>query len=867
MSEKVLAAPPSGFRSALRKVPLSRLTPWLSLAFFALALWLLHGELKDFRYRDVIRFFDQLPASRVLLAVGFTIAGYFALTGYDTLAIRYIGKEVSYWKIALASFAGYAFSNTLGMPLFTGTPLRARLYSGWGLTALDIARIVVLSYLTFWLGFLSLGGTAFLLEPIAVPARLHLPVTSAWPVGVLFLGLVAAYLAATVLRRRPVAIKGMEFAIPRPGMALLQIGVASLDWSLAGAVLYALLPADWHLGFFHFLGVFLFAQVAGLLSNVPGGLGVFETMMVLLLPPELPRPQLLAAMVAYRAVYYFLPLMLAAVSLGVHEVVRRRQQVGRLARMFGGRAPDVVPQILAVTTFLGGAILLVSGATPAVHTRLSWLKDALPLSVIEISHFLGSLAGVLLLFLAIGLQRRLDAAYQLTVGLLASGVVLSLAKGLDYEEAAVLAVMLAALLPCHRHFFRKASLTAEPFTPGWSLAISIVLLGSVWLGFFAYKHVDYSRDLWWHFTLFGNAPRFLRASVGVVAVALGVAVSRLLRPAPMEPSTPTGEELEKAAAAAALFPRTYAWLALIGDKQLLFHEAGKAFVMFGVEHKTWVSMGDPVGPDRERAELVWKFRELVDRHGGWTCFYQVNDKSLHLYADLGLTLIKLGEEARVPLTTFSLAGSSRKKLRWAQRKCTEEGCRFEVVSVERTAALLPELERISDEWLEHKNTREKAFSLGYFDQEYLRRFPMALIYRGDRIVAFANLWLGGENEEISIDLMRHTADAPTGVMDYLFVELMLYGKELGYRWFNLGMAPLAGLEARTIAPLWSRLGAMVFRHGEHFYNFQGLRQYKDKFEPVWESRYLACPGGLALPRVLGDIATLISRGFRGVVAK
>ncbi|HEV7783872.1 MAG TPA: bifunctional lysylphosphatidylglycerol flippase/synthetase MprF, partial [Thermoanaerobaculia bacterium] len=519
------------------------------------------------------------------------------------------------------------------------------------------------------------------------------------------------------------------------------------------------------------------------------------------------------------------------------------------------------------TTFLGGAILLVSGATPAVHSRLSWLKDALPLSVIEASHFVGSLAGVLLMFLAIGLQRRLDAAYQLTVVLLATGTVVSLAKGLDYEEAIVLAIMLAALLPCHRHFDRKAALTAEPFTPGWSLAISIVVLGTLWLGFFAYKHVDYSRDLWWHFTLFGNAPRFLRASVGVVAVALGVAVSRLMRTAPMEPTTPTEEELVKAAAIAAAFPRTYAWLAVIGDKQLLFHDSGNAFVMFGVEHRTWVSMGDPVGPDRERSELVWKFRELADRHHGWTCFYQVNDKSLHLYADLGLTLIKLGEEARVPLTTFSLAGSSRKKLRWAQRKCTEEGCRFEVLTIEQAAPLLPELERISDEWLEHKNTREKAFSLGYFNQEYLRRFPLALIYRGDQIVAFANLWLGGEKEEISIDLMRHTADAPTGVMDYLFVELMLYGTAQGYRWFNLGMAPLSGLEARTIAPLWSRLGAMVFRHGEHFYNFQGLRQYKDKFEPVWESRYLACPGGLALPRVLGDIATLISRGFRGVVAK
>ncbi len=776
----------------MKKISLSKLTPFLSLAFFGLALWLLHGELANFHYHDVIHYFRRLPGRSIALAVGFTFAGYLALTGYDTLAVRYVGRKVAYRKIALASFTGYAFSNTLGMPLFTGTPLRARLYSGWGMTALDIARLVIFSYATFWLGFLSLSGVAFLLEPIAVPELLRLPMASARPIGALFLGIVAAYLILTLVRRRPVVIKGMELALPRPRMALAQIGIASLDWSLAGAVMYALLPPGWHITFFHFLGVFLFAQIAGLLSHVPGGLGVFETMMVLLLPPKLPRPELLASMVAYRAVYYFMPLMLAAVSLGVYEVMRRREQVGRIARVFGSRAPDVVPQILAVTTFLGGAILLVSGATPAVHSRLSWLKDFLPLSVIEISHFLGSLAGVLLLFLAFGLQRRLDAAYQVTVGLLASGIVLSLAKGLDYEEATVLAIMLAALLPCRRHFDRKASLTAEPFTPGWILAIAVVILGSLWLGFFAYKHVDYSHDLWWHFTFFGNAPRFLRASVGVAAVALGVALSRLMRPAPPEPVTPTPEDLEKAAAIAAASPRTYAWLALIGDKQLLFHESNQAFVMFDVERKSWVSMGDPVGPPRERAELVWKFRELVDRHDGWTCFYQVTEKTLHLYADLGLMLVKLGEEARVPLATFSLEGRNRKKLRWAQRHCIDEGCRFEVLPVEKTAALLPELERISDAWLEHKNTREKAFSLGYFNFDYLRHFPMALIYKGDRIVAFANLWQGGNQEELSIDLMRHTGDAPTGVMDYLFVELMLYGKEQGYRWFNLGMAPFAG---------------------------------------------------------------------------
>ena len=850
-----------------KAIQLSKLTSLLSLLFFALALWLLRRELADFRYKDIILFFHNLPAHRVAMALAFTALSYLALTGYDALALRYIGKRISYWKVALASFTGYAFSNTLGLPLFTGTPMRARLYSGWGMTAIDITRVVLFSYITFWLGFIGLSGATFLLDPIAVPALLHLPVATARPVGVLFLGLIAAFLGASFVRERPFTFKGLEFSVPRPPMAAAQIAIAALDWTFAGTVLYALLPSEWNITFPHFLGIFLFAQVAGLLSHVPGGLGVFETMMVLLMPRELPHADLLAAMVAFRGVYYFLPLLVAAVSLGAHEVVRRREQVGKIARAFGGRAPDVVPHILAVTTFLGGAILLISGATPEVHSRLSWLDDILPLPVIEFSHFLGSLAGVALLFLAIGLQRRLDAAYQLTLLMLGGGIVFSLAKGLDWEEALILALMLAALAPCHRHFYRKTSLTAEPFTPGWSVAIAIVLLGSLWLGFFAYKHVDYSRDLWWHFTLFGNAPRFLRASIAVTAVALGIAIRHLMRPAGPEPAPPTEEQLDRAAAVAAAAPRTYSYLALLGDKELLFNDAGSAFVMFGVERRSWVAMGGPVGPEKDRAELVWKFREMVDRHDGWTCFYQVSERMLHLYVDLGLTLVKLGEEARVPLTGFTIEGRNRKKLRHAWRRCAEEGCTFEVIPPEEIPALMPDVERISQDWLRTKNTREKGFSLGFFDQGYLRRLPLALVRKEGKIVAFANLWPGGENEEISIDLMRHTVDAPLGVMDYLFIELMLHGSKLGYRWFNLGMAPLAGLEARSIAPLWSRLGSLVYRHGEHFYNFQGLRAYKDKYDPVWEPRYLACPGGLAFPLVLADIAALIGRGFRGVVAK
>ena len=196
-----------------------------------------------------------------------------------------------------------------------------------------------------------------------------------------------------------------------------------------------------------------------------------------------------------------------------------------------------------------------------------------------------------------------------------------------------------------------------------------------------------------------------------------------------------------------------------------------------------------------------------------------------------------------------------------------EGVTFEIVPQPSVAPLLPELRCISDAWLREKRTREKGFSLGRFDERYIARFPVALARHQGTVVAFANLWTTESRTGLSVDLMRYLPAAPAGVRQFLVTELMLWGRAEGYRYFSLGMAPLAGLESRALAPLWSRLGAFIYRHGEHFYHFQGLREYKDKFDPVWEPRYLASPGGLALPRVLANVAALISGGITGLVVK
>jgi phosphatidylglycerol lysyltransferase len=196
-----------------------------------------------------------------------------------------------------------------------------------------------------------------------------------------------------------------------------------------------------------------------------------------------------------------------------------------------------------------------------------------------------------------------------------------------------------------------------------------------------------------------------------------------------------------------------------------------------------------------------------------------------------------------------------------------EGCRFEVLPPETVPGLFGEISAVSDAWLARKQTREKRFSLGFCDRDYLSRTPLAVVRRDGHLVAFANVWAPDAKEEVSIDLMRHRDDAPPGVMEFLFTELLVWGQAQGFRWFSLGMAPLSGFEHHRLAPLWNRLGALLFRHGEHFYNFRGLRAFKEKFDPVWEPRYLASPGGLATPFVLTDVAALVSGGVRGVISK
>src|SRR5712691_7924643 len=522
--------------------------PLLILALFALALRALEDTLAHYRYRDVVAYVSSLRADQIILAAVLTLLGYLVMTGYDTLAFEYIHHPLPYRKIALASFIGYAFNNNVGLSGLVGGSLRYRLYTAWRLSAVEIAKVIAFCTVSFWLGFVLLGGTLFITAPPQVPSAVHLPFNSIRLLGIILLLPAIFYFLWIAIRREPVRLRQWEFELPTFGLFVAQITISALDWIIAAGVLYILLPDSLPLSFTRFLGIFFLAQIAGVASNVPGGLGIFEAVILIFLAPFFPASAILGSLVAFRAIYYLVPLAVATILLAAHEILEKREGVARAWRIFGRWAPGIAPHLLAFTTFVGGAVLLFSGATPTLGSRLHWLRRLVPLPIVEISHFFGSIAGALLLLLARGLQRRLDAAYQLAVVVLTAGIVLQIFKGGDYEEAVILAIMLVALVSSRQHFYRKGSLANESFGPGWLVAILLVLLTSAWLGFFSYKYVEYSSDLWWRFQFRADAPRFLRASVGVLAAMLIVAVRHLLRPAIAEPDPPTVADLDAAEA-------------------------------------------------------------------------------------------------------------------------------------------------------------------------------------------------------------------------------------------------------------------------------------------------------------------------------
>ena len=837
----------------------------LPVVIAGIAVFVLHRMASEVEWGDVQSDIAGASKLNLMLAVLFTFVSFSAVSLFDVFALNVFAKgKVPHWVAALTGAAGSAISNLLGFSYLTGITVRYRVYSSLGIDAAKVAGIFALSWMGFSLALISLLSVMLAFHPKGLSSVISLNPNIESAIGLSLIGILSVFYWWLSRGSRQISFWSQKIQLPSLSLASTLTLTSVVDVLATSFVLYLLLPGDVTSSFPYFFIVFVAALGLGVLSHSPGGVGVFEATLIAGLGAG-GRSDVLASMVLYRLIYTLLPFLVATTGLAIIWSRLQRGAAAQIANLTYEITKTAVPYVAAGIAMISGVVLVVSGNLPSDTGRLRVLGEILPLPLIEASHLLGSIAGVLLIVVARGLYRKLYRAWALAMALMVAGLIATLAKGLDWEEAVSLVISCMFMWLFRSAFYRVDGTSVFRLNAAWIVSV-IALFGAMfWVGLFAYSHVGYQDMLWWQFALDADASRFLRASLASAVVVAAVGANSLVmsrtRPAAPQPVPETVRRL------LTLSPDAEAQIALTGDKSFLVTEDGKAFIAYADSGKTWIAKGDPVGDPDAARKLIWTFREKADRIARRCAFYAVSTEFLPAYLDLGLSILKIGEVARVDLADFTLDGSARKDFRQARNKAAREGYEFAIIPPNEQSRLLPRLREVSDAWLEAKQGGEKGFTMGAFDEDYLLNFDIAVLRRSEtgKIFAFSNMLQTTQRHELSLDLMRYDPAGPGFVMDALFAEIMLWGKTEGFRWFSLGAAPFSGMENQQLASLWNRIGGFVYEHGEHFYHFEGLRAFKQKFDPVWSPNYLACPSGLAVPSILYEINVLISGGIKGLI--
>jgi phosphatidylglycerol lysyltransferase len=539
----------------------------------------------------------------------------------------------------------------------------------------------------------------------------------------------------------------------------------------------------------------------------------------------------------------------------------------------GKRSWKIRNLFLSLVVLGSGVISLFSVAGRALPARAAILREIFPLGFMHLSRFFTMLTGFALVILSINIYKRKKRAFQLAILLSILSIIFYLIKGLDYEEATVSLLLIVLLLLSRKTFTVQSSIPSF----GWEfIRLGFGILAALVYGAVGFWILD-TREFGINFTIGesikqtvafltlmgdpGIVPRtrharwFLDSLNLMTATAMAYALFAVFRPVvyrfrthPLERKL--AEETTARYGRAALDFFKY-W----PDKTYFFSPSRQCYIAFRFGGGYAVVLGDPVGPEAEIEPTIQKFIEYCADNDWRIVFHQVLPDFLPIYRKLGFRKLKIGDDAIVDLPNFTLDGKEAKKLRHATNQLEKQGVRFTRYEPPITPEVLSQLKQVSDGWLQIPGRRERTFTLGLFDQDYVRLTPVyAAVDATGKILAFMNVIPSFCKGEATIDLMRHLPDTPPGIMDYLFTKLFFAKKEEGFQRFNLGMAPMAGFSEHEEASAEER-AVHYFMHQLNFlFSYQGLLHYKAKFATIWEPRYIIYRNVLNLPRVARAIA-------------
>lgn len=807
------------------------------LIVFIAALTLLHNELKNLSYGDIINTLKAIPSGRIFLALCLALTYYLLLGGYDIVAFKYIDAKVPLKPkdILFTCFVSNVLGNNTGYSMLFGGSIRYRLYSFHNVSMIDVTKVLFFSSATIWLGLLAIGCIFFTFTPVSLEGITRFGFSTR-PIGIVFLIILASYILLSVFRSEPVKFFKWKISFPGIKIVTAQILLATGDWIVASLTLYTLMPAG-EIPYFILIKVFLVSQLLGIISQVPGGMGVFETAIVFLLPQAAENPAVMGGLLAYRAVFYFFPLSIALFMLASYEIVRVSKKFDEKMRIFGKSVSSVIVQILGASTFFAGMIAMFSTSTPYNIAKLRDILNYIPMWLLDLSHFLLSTTAAALLFLSRGLQLRIKNSYIWTCFLMGFTIIFLILTAQPVFVLTGFTILFVALLFSKKYYYREVPLVDTVFSPWWFSAVGGVFVISVWIGFFVNRQDIFS---WIHLEVFfenmfspNDAARFLRATFGVGAVLIIVAVEQLIRNFFRKPVVFDMRDINNIVNAS---DYSYAFNALSGDKKFIVSKDKDAFIMYAPVRDSWIALGDPVGGFKGKSELLWKFKEITDNEAVKPAFIGIDHRNIQIYDDIGLDVFNIGQEAKVPLRTLPRAGESAEYFERLCREAQSQGYEYEVIPPERFAQNQEVYERINKEWIKNSNYIQRNFIPGKYEERYMKEMNFGVLKKDGVICAFSVIAASKSGYEASSGVVRHLG-CSGNIFEYLIYQNMLWAKANGYKWFDLGLTYMPDTD--NDSDIMKRFSKM-FMFAEHFnYDIGRLKEFKNKFSPLWHDKYIA----------------------------
>ncbi|AZB44001.1 bifunctional lysylphosphatidylglycerol flippase/synthetase MprF [Bacillus sp. FJAT-42376] len=785
------------------------------------------------------------------------LVGVAALMVYDLVLIKKLKAALPWYSFLKISWIANTFNGVIGFGGLAGASLRGLLLKKHVSDSAKLLSSIV------WLMPVMLTGISILAWlPLSSTGYLA-PLYHSHPWIKWALWGMAFYLPAYLLVF--FLFKNKKELFPLDRWTVWGIAGSLLEWLAAALVLWAiaLLTGTW-IPFVSMLAVFVIASIAGIISLVPGGIGSFDLMLLVgLNHAGAENSEILIILLFYRVFYTLIPFCLGLLftlpdaysrTRIMADQFKKNKWVTRFSFIPNSLIPNLSFWALAVLIFLSGVLLLLSAATPGILERVKFAEKLLSEPVMNISHLLSVTAGISLILLSRTIQLKVKSAYILTYIVLVGGALFTFSKGLDYEESIFLIAILMLLRLSKNQFYRERL----PLTWKASLFMIALTLGAL----LAYVLIGYLDQPFQRLSLPPAVRDVLIKTPGelVLTAAAGFILAILFNTIGFSFLTKKEEPAKNHDELLAFLEHTkgnvLTHLALMGDKEYFWNKDHNVFMMYAVYSDKLVVLGDPIGAHESFSRAIMELREYADIRGLTPIFYQTEKDWLSLYHENGYQFFKLGEEAYVNLDEFTLTGKKKANLRAVKNKFEREGFVFTIAKPPFSDLFIEELEAVSFNWL--RGRKEKGFSLGFFDRDYIQQAPVAVLRNAaGTMMAFATIMPVYDSETISIDLMRHSSEVPSGTMDMIFISIILDMKEQGYKWFNLGMAPLSNVGQNKYA-FWSeRAAARIYKHGQYFYQFEGIRKYKEKFASRWEPKYLAFSGRSTLPVTMLQLSRLI----------